>query len=321
MSRRIGIVSNHVLNTGSVFGNPHVQTIWANIVKRYPKIKSTRERIELTDGDFLDIELSAPGDRGVILLLHGLEGGADSNYIKDIFAHLSSAGFQLVVLQFRGCSGVPNRLLRTYHSGHTSDLNYVAQLLRSRFGKLTAIIGYSLGGNVLLKWLGESDRNDLLKKAIAVSVPFDLAKSATRLGQGFSRIYQDRLIKSLQNKYLLKAKTHKLPCHENEIRRLNSFWSFDEKLTAPIHGFSNAEDYYRKSSCRQYLNKISLPTLIVQSKDDPFLPVSAIPEASRLSSNVQLMLTNKGGHVGFLERGLDASFLKDAITKFVSSVD
>ena len=320
MSQKIGIISNHILNTGSAFSNPHVQTIWANIVKRYPRIISTRERIELTDGDFLDIELSAPGDRGIILLLHGLEGGSDSNYIKDIFAHLSSVGFQLVVLQFRGCSGVPNRLLRTYHSGHTSDLNYVAQLLRSRFGKLTAIIGYSLGGNVLLKWLGESDRNDLLRKAIAVSVPFDLAKSATRLGQGFSRIYQDRLIKSLQNKYLLKAKTHKLPCDENEIRRLNSFWSFDEKLTAPIHGFSNAEDYYQKSSCQRYLNKINLPTLIIQSKDDPFLPVSAIPEASHLSSYVELMITNKGGHVGFLGKALDESFLKSNITKFVSSV-
>jgi hypothetical protein len=321
MSQKIGIVSHHILNTDPFFSNPHIQTIWANIVKQYPTIKSTRERIELADGDFLDIEFSTPGERGVILLLHGLEGGSESNYIKDIFAHLSSLGFQLVLLQFRGCSGMPNRLLRTYHSGHTSDLNYVAELMRSRFGKLTAVIGYSLGGNVLLKWLGENDRKELLGKAVAISVPFDLAKSATRLDQGFSRIYQNRLIKSLQKKYLLKAENHKLPCDKNEIHHLNSFWSFDEKLTAPIHGFSSASDYYRESSCQSYLNKISLPTLILQSKDDPFLPMSAIPDAGDLSNHVRLMITNKGGHVGFLGKGLDESFLKSTISKFVCDLN
>ncbi len=321
MGQETGIVSNHILNTGPFFSNPHTQTIWANVVRQQPRIKSIRERIELTDGDFLDIELSTPGERGVILLLHGLEGGSESNYIKEIFAHLSSMGFQLILLQFRGCSGTPNRLLRTYHSGHTSDLNHVAELMKCRFGKLTAAVGYSLGGNVLLKWLGENDRRALLERAVAISVPFDLAKSATRLDQGVSRIYQKWLIKSLQNKYLLKAENHKLPCDKNKIHQLNSFWSFDEQLTAPIHGFSSAADYYRKSSCRSYLNKISLPTLIVQSKDDPFLPVSAIPAAPELSNHVRLMLTNKGGHVGFLGRDLDESYLKSTITKFVCDVN
>ena len=160
-----------------------------------------------------------------------------------------------------------------------------------------------------------------MEKAVAISVPFDLAKSATQLDKGLSRIYQNRLIKSLQNKYILKAENHKLPCNKNEIHQLNSFWSFDEQLTAPIHGFANAADYYRRSSCRSYLNKISLPTLIVQAKDDPFLPINAIPIASELSNQVRLVLTNKGGHVGFLGRGEDEWFLKSTITKFVCDVN
>jgi uncharacterized protein len=317
MKRQNGTVTNHILDTGQLLTNAHVQTIWANAVKNYPAIQSATKRVELPDGDFVDLEFSAPGTRGTILLLHGLEGGASSCYIKSIFAHLSNRDFQVILLQFRGCSGSPNRLIRTYHSGHTEDLDYVAQLIFSEFGKLTGAVGYSVGGNVLLKWLGEADRRALLERAVAVSVPFDLAKSATRLDQGFSKIYRNKLLTSLQNKYIQKAQIFELPCHQQEIRKLDSFWSFDEKLTAPIHGFSDAEDYYRQSSCRFYLNRISLPTLVIQAKDDPFLPLSAIPHIDELSSYVHLMLTDKGGHVGFLERSGEQSFLKLTIERFV----
>ncbi len=318
MSLQNGIVANHTLDTGPLLTNAHLQTIWANTVKSYSSVKSSSERVELPDGDFVDLEWSPPGELGVVLLLHGLEGGADSSYIKAIFSQLTKSNFQAVLLQFRGCSGVPNRLTRTYHSGHTSDLDYVAQLIVKRLGKLSAVIGYSLGGNVLLKWLGESNKSGLADRALAVSVPFDLAKSATRLDQGFSRIYRNRLIRSLQNKYILKAGKNELPCTIEEIRRLKSFWSFDEKLTAPIHGFSSAEDYYTQSSCQYYLNKVSIPTLIIQSKDDPFLSEDALPKESDLSPHVHLILTDKGGHVAFLEKNGTKSYLTSNIMKFIS---
>jgi predicted alpha/beta-fold hydrolase len=292
----------------TILKNPHLQTIWAAKIRRIPKFNSHSERIDLPDGDFLDLEWSPHNHRGLILLLHGLEGGIDSNYIQGLMKALDQKGYQSVLLQFRGCSTTPNRLARSYHAGETEDLSYVAALLRQRLGRnLLAIAGFSLGANVMLKWLGESNRDDIVNTAIAVSPPFDLASSADHLNTGFSKIYQHNLVNAMKKKYRQKFVGQCSRLSDKVLNTLTSFRDFDDLITGPIHGFDSAEEYYKKCSCRQYLKKNQITTLILHSKDDPFLPVSAIPEAHELGSDTTMELSNNGGHVGFISQAKSGS--------------
>lgn len=213
---------------------------------------------------------------------------------------LSQRQWRAVVMHFRGCSGQPNRRPRGYHSGETSDLAYVVDRLHRRspgFG--LAVIGYSLGGNVLLKWLGEN-ATPAVRCAAAVSVPFELEKSARRLSQGLSRLYQWRLLHSLKNAVQTKARSVPLPVDLAAVAKARNFQEFDDRLTAPLHGFRNAQDYYRRASSRDVLKTIRTPTLIVHATDDPFLSPDGIPNQHELSETVSLELSHHGGHVGFV---------------------
>ena len=261
----------------------------------------TRERIELDDGDFLDIDWSRNRDGPLVLLLHGLEGSIRSHYATGLMNSLSRCGYQIVLLNFRGCSGEPNRLPRSYHSGDTDDVDLILRLLvRKHPQRPVYLVGISLGGNVLLKWLGENPDQTLAKKAVAISVPFQLDIAAHRLERGLSRLYQAHLLYKLRRSTRSKAARIALPIDVSRLSRIKSFRQFDDQVTAPLHGFEGVDDYYCRASSRPFIKFIKTPTLILHAVDDPFMTPDAIPEDYELGSGVQLELSESGGHVGFV---------------------
>jgi len=267
--------------------NPHLQTIFPSLIRSLPKVKLTRERIELVDGDFLDLDWgeSFPG-RPAVLVLHGLEGSSQSNYAAGILAALAEQNFNAVLMHSRGCSGEPNRLLRRYHAGATDDMATIAKLMMQRFDGIPLFaVGYSLGANALLKWLGESGVDNPLSAAVAVSVPFDLSACATRLESGWSRIYQYYLLRKMQAAAIAKKAILSEAIDFPKLKDIKNFTQFDHLLTAPTHGFASAAEYYRIASCKQYLRDIKVSTLIIQSLDDPFMYAHSAPTETDLSKN------------------------------------
>lgn len=270
-------------------------------MRRSPKIALRRERLELPDGDFLDLDWTQNAGGPVVLVLHGLEGSSHSKYARGLLAAVQARGWRGVVMHFRGCSGVSNRLPRSYHSGETGDLSHVASLLRRREPATPiAAVGYSLGANVLLKWLGEIGLEAPLAAAVGVSPPFVLGRAADRLERGFSRLYQWALLRRLRASVMAKLAQRPMPFDGQRLAGLRTFRQFDDVVTAPLHGFRDAQDYYTRSSCRQFLKDIAVPTLIVHARDDPFTTEDAVPPAHELAPSVTLELHEHGGHVGFV---------------------
>jgi predicted alpha/beta-fold hydrolase len=284
---------------------PHLQTIYPSLLRRRRHPELTRERIDLPDGDFVDLDWTRGGGRALVLVLHGLEGSLESHYTGGILTALRAAGYRAVLMYFRGCSGEPNRLPRSYHSGDTADLRHVLARLAARGNREPlAVVGYSLGGNVLLKALGERAGMESVRTAVAVSVPFNLDRAAQRLEQGFSRVYQRYLLNKLRRSYRAKLSVHPMPVPDERLDALDTFRQFDDAVTAPLHGFRGVDDYYARASSRQYLRAIETPTLIVHAVDDPFVPADAIPTENELGPGVTLELSLHGGHVGFVAGAL-----------------
>ncbi len=284
---------------------PHLQTLYPSLCRRRRHPELTRERLELPDGDFLDLDWTRNDGSALVLVLHGLEGSLESHYTGGILEALVAAGYRAVLMYFRGCSGEPNRRARSYHSGETVDLRFVIARLAERDASTSlAVIGYSLGGNVLLKALGEGAGMGPVRTAVAVSVPFELDRAAWRLEQGFSRIYQRYLLNKLRRSYRAKLPAHTMPVSLTRLDALDTFRQFDNEVTAPLHGFRGVDDYYGRSSSRQYLSAITTPTLILHAADDPFVPEDAIPTDSELGPGMTLELSRRGGHVGFVADGL-----------------
>ena len=280
---------------------PHLQTLYPTLFRSrtYPALQ--RERLELADGDFIDLDWAGDDGRPVVLVLHGLEGSLQSHYAGGILRALTASGYRAVLMYFRGCSGEPNRLPRSYHSGETGDLATVVRHIRKRLPSTPlAAIGYSLGGNVLLKWLGETGSDNGLATAIAVSVPFDLDQAARKLERGLSRIYQRHLLQKLRRSVAAKTRRLATPRPAEPLADLKTFRQFDDAITAPLHGFRDVDDYYSRCSSHGFLRDVTTPTLILHSQDDPFLPSAAIPDAAMLSPATTLELTSAGGHVGFI---------------------
>lgn len=274
------------------------------MVRRHPRLQLHRERFELADGDFLDLDWTDNAGTAVVLVLHGLEGSARSPYVRGLMSAVGRHGWRGVCLHFRSCSGEPNRCSRLYHSGETGDLNAVIASLRSRYPALPiAVVGYSLGGNVLLKWLGEKGKEGKespIAAAVAVSVPFRLDLAVDRLSLGLSRLYQWWLLRSLRNKIAATANAGRWPIAFPHLPSWRNLREFDHEVTAPLHGFDGADDYYQQASSRQYLSSIDTPTLILHAVDDPFIPPAAIPRLDELADAVRLELSGQGGHVGFV---------------------
>ncbi len=280
--------------------SPHLQTLWSTFFKKLPVTNTKDFRVELPDGDFIDLVINDLKNKPLVLIMHGLEGSLRSHYAKPLMHKLDNAGYGVIFMHFRGCSDEENRLDRSYHSGDTADLESVITAIKAQFHQdIFAVIGFSLGGNVLLKWLGENGGKVKTKTAIAVSVPFQLAHAGDRLEKSFSRVYQKHLISRCQQKYRDKFADKQSPLDVN-IDALKTFYLFDDQVTAPLHGFSGADEYYKKCSSRQFMKNIEKPTLVIHAKDDPFMWEHTVPNENELSDHVTLELSDNGGHVGFV---------------------
>lgn len=292
--------------------NRHLQTVWRKCFGEIPSLSLRRERWTTEDDDFLDLDFlepvpenGAPEPRATVLFLHGLEGSSRAKYILGMMANAAESGWRGVALNFRSCSGEINRQPRFYHSGETGDLDWVLGQLRGRYAKHPLfVVGFSLGGNVLLKWLGEKGvKADLrVQAAVAISVPFDLGIAAHRIDSGFGKIYGNNFLPTLKQKLLEKEQTYPGLLDRNLVKQVKSYIDFEDQLFAPIHHFSSAEAYWRLCSAKYFIDGIRCPTLILHAEDDPFLPGSELPMAQlRHSSFLKLELSAKGGHTGFVE--------------------
>lgn len=281
--------------------NRHLQTIVPNTFRPQPKLTVRRERVELPDGDFVDADWTTGTQGPIVVLLHGLEGSIKSRYAGWMLKRLHDAGYRGVVLHFRGCSGELNRKAQGYHSGHTADFNFFIHELKQREPSTPlAALGYSLGGNALLKWLGDNPDQTLIETGVAVSVPFDLKACSTTVNIGFAKIYQYHLLKRmLQTAKHKQALIHAAGLNP-DLASLRSFHDFDDALTAPLHGFTDAEHYYRECSSRPRMRNIRTPTLVLHAEDDPFMTPDTPPSSEELSPAVTLELSPNGGHVGFV---------------------
>ena len=308
----------------------HLQTIWPSLLAPRPLPAYRRERWDTPDGDFIDLDwaLLDQGDsarntaggtvgntahttarlapRPLLALFHGLEGNSDSHYSRTLMAAANDRGCDGVVIHFRGCSGELNRMPRAYHSGDSDEADWVLRRIsarRSQAGSpgLLLAAGISLGGNVLLKWLGErGNAADFVAAAAAVSPPQDLHAGALRLSRGFNRLYALNFLVTLRRKSVAMLERYPGLFDAKQVAASRDFFEFDELVTAPLHGFKSAMDYWQRSSCRQFLGGIAVPTLIINALNDPFLPVQALARPAEVSTAVALHYPREGGHVGFL---------------------
>ncbi len=314
----------------------HLQTLWPAIASRGKRIIRQRERIHTPDNDFLDLDWCGltlkPEDSPIVIIMHGLAGSSSSAYVTGLQEALQNQGVRSVALNFRGCSGAPNRAVRGYHSGETSDINFIYQRLRQREPDSPLfVVGYSLGGNVLLKWMGEQQSLDLAG-AVAVSVPFRLDLCSDHMNQGFSRSYQYRLVRHMRHcitqrlDYFQQNGLLHQAAQLQALGQLNKYLSFrdiDEYVTAPLHGYQSADDYYQRCSSRHYLALINRPTLVIQALDDPFMTREILPDDSELSKTTTLELSANGGHIGFIGGSSPASpayWLDQRISEWVKQL-
>ena len=290
--------------------NRHAQTIYPSLPwVQAPRVALRSETLELPDGDITVVDwlVEAPesaGDLPLLIILHGLESSAEASYAQMLLAAARDHGWNACVLHFRDCGDYRNRLPRRYHAGETNDIRYFLEKLVTdgQYGPISAA-GYSLGGNVLLKYLGENGATTPLMAAAAVSVPLDLGISADALNIGFSKIYQRYLLKRMKASVASKFDQYTAAFDWHKSMATKTFADFDDLVTAPLHGFNGKDDYYGSCSSMTFLKDIDRPTLIVNSTDDPFMSPEMIPDESLLSDCVTLELSSAGGHVGFIEGG------------------
>ncbi len=286
---------------------PHSQTLWGKLFRQQELQPTEIERWDTPDGDFLDIHrLNTSGASTRLVVLHGLEGTIRSHYAQALLSEARNRGWAADMLIFRSCGEHMNLTRRFYHSGDTSDLELVIGRILTEFPNQTLLLsGVSLGGNVLLKFLGEHGArlSPQIKAAAAVSVPFDLNRSSRFIDRGFSKVYQRHFMRSLKRKAAEKLARFPDLIDPKTLVELRTMYEFDNALTAPLHGFRDAEDYYQQSSSLSYLGRISLPTLLLSAVDDPFLPpevLDDVRDAAKQNPELTLEFPAHGGHAGFI---------------------
>ncbi|MCP4957236.1 hydrolase [Photobacterium aquimaris] len=285
--------------------NPHLQTLLPRFVRRQPLFTPVTQRLTTLDDDFLDIAWTqTPTDdsKPLMILFHGLEGSFDSPYANGLLHAAKQQGWLGVMMHFRGCSGELNRQPRGYHSGEINDARFFITWLREQFPLRPLIaVGVSLGGNMLINYLAKYGDDSEIIAAQAISPPLNLASCSTRIQQGFSKVYQRYLLNSMKRTMAKKITLHqhKMPISHQQLDAINTVWQFDQHITAPLHGFIDADDYYQRCSGLTQLNHITTPLRIIHAKDDPFMTESVIP-SQPLPSNIDYNLYQQGGHVGFV---------------------
>ncbi|WP_455814629.1 hydrolase [Pseudomonas graminis] len=287
--------------------NPHLQTLLPRLLRRRITLQPHWQRLTLPDSDFVDLAWSedpaGARDKPRVVLFHGLEGSFHSPYAHGLLQAWKDRGWLGVVMHFRGCSGVPNRLNRIYHSGETEDASYFLQWLRDEWGQVpTAAVGISLGGNMLACLMGKQGDACLLDAGVVVSAPLMLEPCSQRLEQGFSRVYQRYLLGLLKQnaERKLRAWPGTLPIDLAQLKSLRLLRDFDDAITARAHGFTDASDYYHRCSAMPLLPGVRKPLLVIHAKDDPFMTPEVIPDPALLPPCVEYQLTQYGGHVGFV---------------------
>jgi predicted alpha/beta-fold hydrolase len=284
----------------------HLQTIYAWLAAARPRAAYRRERWDTPDGDFVDVDwLQAPGvsvTSPLVVLFHGLEGSSASSYAHSLMHATGKLGWRGIVVHFRGCGGAANRLPRAYHSGDSVELDWMLRRLRAEHAGPLYAAGVSLGGNVLLKWLGEQGAAaaPIVARAAAVSAPLDLAAAGDALGRGFNLAYTHTFLWTLKRKSLAKLAHHPELYDAALVRRARTLRAFDDAVTAPLHGFVDADDYWKRSSSKPWLANIAVPTLILNARNDPFLPEGSLPSVHEVSPSVTLEFPAEGGHVAFV---------------------
>lgn len=290
--------------------NPHLQTIYGGRLRTDPQLPLHHYPLELRDGDVLDLATptaaqTLPTTAPVVLVLHGLEGSAKSRYAQGILAACYQRGWRGIVMHQRGCGPTPNRLPRAYHALETDDLDEVWQHLNSQYPKAKkALIGYSLGGAISLNWLAKDYTKAQLSTAVAVSVPLELSAAAERVRQGFSKLYQWDFLRDMRHKVQQQQLEFPELLPDIDPSQLRDFFQYDDAITAPMHGFASVTEYYTTASPKQRLKNIQTPLLIIHAEDDPFMLPSCIPRSEDVAPNTQLLVSQHGGHVGFIAGSL-----------------
>ena len=292
----------------------NLQTIWPALYARRvfgPHPQYRRERWETPDFDFIDLDWAdIPGQElaldqhdnaPLVVLFHGLEGSSDSHYARGLMHAVTARGWRGVVVHFRGCSGEINRLPRAYHSGDSAEIDWILRRLRAQHGNPLFATGVSLGGNALLKWLGEQREtaSDILQRAAVISAPVDLHAAGHALEQGFNMVYTNNFLATMKRKSIAKLLQHPGLFDPEKLRATRTLREFDDLVTAPLHGFAGVDDYYTRASSKPLLTGVTVPTLLLNARNDPFLPGTALPEQQQLSGAITAAFPDEGGHVGF----------------------
>lgn len=303
----------------------HLQTIYPAKCITTPHVDFRRERWTTPDDDFIDVDFidGEPG-RPVVVLFHGLEGSSNSHYARSLMAAVKARGWSGVVPHFRGCSGEINIAPRFYHSGDAQEIDWVLRRLNTYRTKQTAshfyATGVSLGGNALLRWLGESQHQaGFIDAACAISAPLDLAAGGAALGKGFNTVYSHAFLRTMRRKSLLKLQQFPDLFSRHAMMKAKDLYTFDNIVTAPLHGYINTEDYWYNASAKHVLHDITVPTLVLNAQNDPFLPKHHLPQTA--APNVTLEYPQHGGHVGFASGKLpgELSWLPQRILQFLEA--
>lgn len=310
-------------NPPIIFRNYHLSTIYASMVRKVPPIAQSRERLELEDGDFIDIDWSYPETKTsdkVVIILHGLEGNSQRPYVKGMAHKFLEDGWDAAAINLRGCSGEINRLYRSYNAGASEDLKAVLDhILKKKKHNTIALTGFSLGGNLLLKYLGEGNNiPQEVKAAVAISTPCDLYLSLKRLEEPQNFLYSKRFVSKLKRQLHLRGSKFPENISGKDIAECKSLYAIDELYTGKAHGFKDAIDYYEKSSALNFIGNIELPTLLINAKNDAFLSANSSPKKmAKINPFFYLETPEYGGHVGFIQKG-NSTYAEDRALEFLN---
>jgi predicted alpha/beta-fold hydrolase len=327
------MASHDRVPTGTAYAAPawlpggDLQTLYAVWLGRALRKPFSRERWTTPDGDFIDVDWDQAAQAAtctpLLVMFHGLEGGSRSHYASAFAGAARRLGWRFAVAHFRGCSGEPNQLPRAYHSGDSQEIQWILRRFRASCPDAPLFaVGVSLGGNALLKWLGEdADAPEILDGAAAISAPLDLMVAGEALGKGFNRFYTEVFLATLKQKGRQKLAAFPGLFDGEAMSRAKSLRDFDNIVTAPLHGFRDTDDYWTRASSKPLLAKIRLPTLVVNARNDPFLPAHALPRRDEVSPQVSLEFPLHGGHVGFVTGPFPGhlDWLPDRVGAFLSA--